>query len=349
MYPGVYAIISPRQPAVVMSDSGQTLTYADLEERSVRLSQLLHERGLRRGDSFALLSENSPRYYEAYWAAQRSGLYLTAINHHLKRDEISYILTDFGAKALLVSANKAEQALQVVDDTPAITSRFAFNGAVSGHEDYETALAASSAIPLEDNRVGADMLYSSGTTGLPKAIKAPLPERRVDDPGDPFVEVFGKMYRFGRDTVYLCPAPLYHAAPLRFGGWVHALGGTVVVMPSFDALAALRAIEQYQITHSQWVPTMFVRMLKLEAEQCRLRPVQPPRGHPCCCSLPGRGQGGDDRLVGPNPARVLRGHRGQRHHPDRLRAMAEEARLGRPGRTGRAAHLRRGRRRATHR
>jgi long-chain acyl-CoA synthetase len=267
MYPGVYAIISPRQPAVVMSDSGQTLTYADLEERSVRLSQLLHERGLRRGDSFALLSENSPRYYEAYWAAQRSGLYLTAINHHLKRDEISYILTDCGAKALLVSANKAEQALQVVDDTPAITSRFAFNGAVSGHEDYETALAASSAIPLEDNRVGADMLYSSGTTGLPKAIKAPLPERRVDEPGDPFVEVFGKMYRFGRDTVYLCPAPLYHAAPLRFGGWVHALGGTVVVMPSFDALAALRAIEQYQITHSQWVPTMFVRMLKLEAEQ----------------------------------------------------------------------------------
>jgi fatty-acyl-CoA synthase len=259
--------MSPEQPAVIMSDSGQTLTYQQLEQRSIRLSRLLHDRGLRRGDTFALLSPNSPRYYEAYWAARRSGLYLTAINHHLKRAEVSYILNDCGAQALLVSGAQAAQALEVADGTPAITSRFAFDSAVPDHEDYEDALAAASDEPLADTRVGGDMLYSSGTTGVPKAIRAPLPERKVDERGDPFVELFGRMYGFDRDTVYLCPAPLYHAAPLRFGGWVHALGGTVVVMPSFDPVAALDAIERYRVTHSQWVPTMFVRMLKLAAHQ----------------------------------------------------------------------------------
>jgi fatty-acyl-CoA synthase len=267
IYPGKYALSTPDRPAVVMSDSGETLTFAQLEQRSVRLSRLLHDRGLRRGDTFAILSENSPRYYEAYWAALRSGLYITAINHHLKPAEIAYIVNDCGAKLLLVSANKAEQAMEVVPDTPGVTSRIAFGGPVPGHEHYEPLMAAASDEPLADSRVGRDMLYSSGTTGRPKGVKPPLPDRRVDERGDPFVEVFGKMYGFDTETVYLCPAPLYHGAPLRFGGWVHALGGTVVIMPSFDPIAALAAIERYRITHSQWVPTMFVRMLKLPPEE----------------------------------------------------------------------------------
>ena len=163
------------------------------------------------------------------------------------------------------------------------------------------------------------MLYSSGTTGLPKAIKLPLQERRVDEPGDPLVTVFGRMYGFDRDTVYLTPAPLYHAAPLRFGGFVQALGGTVVVLPSFDPVAALQAIERYRITHSQWVPTMFVRMLKLPDDRAAgPRPVQPPAGDPRRRAVPGRRQAGHDRLVGPDPAGVLRGHRGQRGHVHRL-------------------------------
>ena len=266
MYPGAYAAETPDHPAVVMSDTGVTLTYAQLEDRSARVARLLHERGLRRGDTVALLAENTLTCYELYWAALRSGLYLTAVNHHLKRAEITYILGDCGAKALVVSANKSEQALQIVDDTPGIAHRFAVGGEVAGHEDFELAVQASSPDPLDDDRVGGDMLYSSGTTGLPKAIKAPLQERRVGEPGDPLVGVFAPLYGFDRETVYLCPAPLYHAAPLRFGGIVHARGGTVVVMPSFEPSAALAAIERYRITHSQWVPTMFVRMLKLPAD-----------------------------------------------------------------------------------
>lgn len=267
MYPGTYAKTHPEQPSVIMSDTGETLTYAQLDERSARLAHLLHERGLRRGDSFALLSENSPRYYEAYWAAQRSELDITAINHNLNPSEISYIVNDCGAKAMIVSAAKSELALAIADNIPAIEHRIVFGGDIAGHENYETALTASEPIQTPDTRVGGDMLYSSGTTGRPKAIKAPLQERRVDEPGDPYVAVFGKMYGFDTNTMYLCPAPLYHAAPLRFGGWVHALGGTVVVMPQFEPTAALKCIEQYAITHSQWVPTMFVRMLKLAPQE----------------------------------------------------------------------------------
>jgi long-chain acyl-CoA synthetase len=267
MYPGTWAATSPQQPAVIMADGSETLTYAQLEDRSARLARLLYDRGLRRGDNVALLSENSARYYDVYWAALRSGLYLTAVNHHLQPAEIRYILNDCGAQALIVSAGQAQQALAVADETPGIHSRLAFGGEVAGHEDYEAALAASSPEPLADTRVGADMLYSSGTTGQPKAIKLPLPERRVDEPGDPLTSVFGSLYGFDPDTVYLTPAPLYHAAPLRFGAFVQALGGTVVVLPSFDPVVALQAIEKFQITHSQWVPTMFVRMLKLPGEQ----------------------------------------------------------------------------------
>lgn len=263
MYPGTYAKSDPDQLAVIMSDNSETLSYAQLEERSIQLSRLLHDQGLRRGDTFAIIAENSPRYYEAYWAAQRSGLYLTAINHHLKPAEIAYIINDSAAKIVIASAAKSEQALGISDNTPSVIGRFAFGGAIPGHADYETALAASDRIPLPDNRVGGDMLYSSGTTGSPKGIRPPLSERRVDEPGNPLVAVFGPRYSFDRETVYLSPAPLYHAAPLRFGGIIHTLGGTLVIMPNFDAEAALAAIAQHQITHSQWVPTMFVRMLKL--------------------------------------------------------------------------------------
>ncbi|UGT66629.1 acyl-CoA synthetase [Nocardia gipuzkoensis] len=265
MYPGAHIDRFPEKAAVVLAESGEVLTYRELEENSVRLARHLHDAGLRKGDHVALLSGNDPKVYEVYWAALRTGLYITAVNRHLSPSEISYIVNDCGARALIVSAALADAAEQIVAQTPAVDIRLAFGGHVPGYKSYEDAQAAASPEPLPDQPRGADMLYSSGTTGRPKGIEQPLPDRQVGDaPGDTYTAIFGPLYGFDTETVYLSPAPLYHAAPLRFGGVVHALGGTLVVMEKFDAEQALAAIERYRVTHSQWVPTMFVRMLKLD-------------------------------------------------------------------------------------
>lgn len=260
MFPGTHAALTPDRPAVIMAGSGDTLTYRELEEGSARLARYLVDNGLRRGDVIALLADNSPRVYEVYWAAQRAGLYLTAVNHHLTADEVAYIVRDCGAKALIVAG-----ALGAPAD-PSVPIRLSYGPPVPGCEDYDAVLAGVSAAPLADQPRGADMLYSSGTTGRPKGIKPVLPDRQVDEPGDPYAGIFGPMYGFDADTVYLSPAPLYHAAPLRFSATIQMLGGTVIVLERFDGQAALAAIEKHRATHSQWVPTMFVRLLKLPDE-----------------------------------------------------------------------------------
>jgi fatty-acyl-CoA synthase len=263
VYPGTHARHTPDKPAIVVADTGRTLTYRELDDRSLRLARVLREAGLRRGDHIAFLADNSPEVFEVYWAALRSGLYVTGINHHLAPEEAAYIADDCGASAIVVSAAKGELAAAIVAGTPRVRLRLAYGGAVDGHADYAEALDGVSGEPLGDQPRGADMLYSSGTTGRPKGIKPTLPDRQVDEPGDLTVAVFGAVYGFDENTVYYSPAPVYHAAPLRFGGIVHALGGTLVIAQRFDAQAALSAIQTYRVTHSQWVPTMFVRMLKL--------------------------------------------------------------------------------------
>lgn len=258
MFPGIWAARTPDKPAIVMAGSGRTLTYQELEERSLRVARHLRACGLRRGDVVALLTDNRPEAYEVYWAALRSGLYITAVNSHLSADEAAYIVTDCGAKALVVSAGvPAVASLEVP-----VEHRLAYGGEVDGYADYEAALAAAGDEPIEESH-GDDLLYSSGTTGRPKGIRSPLPEITVGEPGYVYPLVFGSTYAFDDSSVYLSPAPVYHAAPLRFGGVVHAYGGTLVMMERFDAEQALATIARYGVTHTQMVPTMFVRMLKL--------------------------------------------------------------------------------------
>ncbi|GAA3396917.1 acyl-CoA synthetase [Cryptosporangium minutisporangium] len=261
MYPGAYVASTPDKPAVVMEDDSEILTYAQLEERSTRLANAFAAAGLRPGDVVALLCENSPRVFEVYWACLRSGLYLTAVNWHLAKPEVAYILRNSDAAALVVSASLRPL---VEDDFPALHTRVLIgNGTHPEYHDYEEFLASASPEPPAHQPRGGDMLYSSGTTGRPKGIKPVLPDRQVHEPGDPYVGVFAPIYGMDQNTVYLSPAPLYHAAPLRFGMVVTSIGGTVVVMPSFDAERAVRAIARFRVTHSQWVPTHFVRMLRL--------------------------------------------------------------------------------------
>ena len=262
MYPGTWAATTPEKPAAIMASTGAVLTYAELEDRSARFARHLHDLGLRRGDVIALLTENRLEAFVVYWAALRSGLYITAVNHNLSPAEAAYIVADCEAKVLIVSAAKADLAQQVLTQVE-VPLRLAYGGAVPDFESFEDALAGTSAEPLTEQPHGDDFLYSSGTTGRPKGIKIPLLPIDVDEPGYPYVTIFGGLFGYGPDTVYLSPAPFYHAAPLRFMGVVQALGGTVVMMEKFDAEAFLDAIERYRVTDTQVVPTMFVRLLKL--------------------------------------------------------------------------------------
>src|SRR4051812_8273716 len=159
-----------------MADTGETLTYGELEDRSVRLAHVLRDAGLRKGDAVALLSENDPLYLVAYWAALRSGLYLVAINFHLTADEQAYILDDCEASLLMSSEGQTTRGREIADRAPKVQVRLL--GA-----DLDRAMDEATAAPLEDQPAGADMLYSSGTTGFPKAVRPPLREHLVDEPG----------------------------------------------------------------------------------------------------------------------------------------------------------------------
>jgi len=267
MYPGTYAATAPDRPAVIMGRSGATVTYRELNDRSIRLARLFRDAGLQRGDHVALFMENQPRFLEVVWAALRSGLYVTTINSYLTVPEVAYIANDCEAKALVTSGAKAEVAGGLVgeNDIPNVHVRLMVDGTIPRFDSYEDALAATSAEPLDDETMGAAMLYSSGTTGRPKGVKRPLPSYKPSDP-DPAVLGGKVVYGWGEDTIYLSPAPMYHAAPLAFSVNVQRFGGTVVIMEHFDAAEAIELIERHRITHSQWVPTMFVRMLKLPDE-----------------------------------------------------------------------------------
>jgi len=297
MYPGTYAAEAPDRIAAVMTGTGQTLSYGELERRSVQLAHVLHEAGLRPGDVVALLTENSLRAFEVYWAALRAGLYITAVNYRLKPDEVAYIVSDSGATALIVSAEQAATAEAITGLTAGVKLRLSYGGPVTGHGSHEEIIAAAPAVPFGDQPHGATMLYSSGTTGRPKGVQPPLPDRQVSESGEALVTLADQFFGVNQDSVYLSPGPIYHAAPLRWCGAIQALGGTVVMMKRFDAEQALQSIQDRRVTHAQFVPTMFVRMLQLP-QQTR----DPPAGGTTVTD-PGLGPGRRSVLT---PAMIIR-------------------------------------------
>lgn len=267
MFPGKHAAATPDKPALIMASSGATVTYRELEERSIRIAHYFRSIGLQRGDHLALVSSNEAEIFDIYWAAMRSGLYFTAVNSHLTSSEVAYIVDDCEARAVIFSSSLAHIATDdlLLANTPKVKNRLAFGAPVQGHDHLDTEISSMPTHAPQQQPRGADMLYSSGTTGRPKGIEPTLPHREINEPGDTMTSLAQARWGFDENTVYLSPAPLYHAAPLRTCAAVHALGGTVVVMDRFDAEDALAQIERHHVTHSQWVPTMFVRMLKLPA------------------------------------------------------------------------------------
>jgi acyl-CoA synthetase (AMP-forming)/AMP-acid ligase II len=267
MYPGAHAPNHPDKPAVIMAGSGHVTTYRELDERSNQLAQLWWKLGLRPGGHVAILAENTPRYYEVYWAAIRSGLYLTAINRFLSAEEAAYLVNDSGSTCLITTQLLTDAATEMLEMIPDCPHRFMIDGTAPGFESYESAVAEMPATPLASQPRGDVMLYSSGTTGRPKGIKRALSGLQIDDPGLMGISMLERhLLGMNEDTRYLSPAPLYHSAPLQWSTGIHELGGTIVVMEKFDAEGFLAAVEKHRITHTQVVPTMFVRMLKLPEE-----------------------------------------------------------------------------------
>ncbi|MGH3247174.1 MAG: AMP-binding protein [Trebonia sp.] len=264
--PDDHADRAPDSTAVVVPTTGQRISYRTLVDRSKRLANVFHERGLRPGDHLAIFMTNRPEYFEVVWAARRGGYFYTAISWHLTPGEVRYLLENSQAKAIVVSADLADVAEQAARDRPQLALRLLIGGDRPGWEDYAEVTARAGTTPAGPEIEGQAMLYSSGTTGRPKGIVHTTVnlERRFGDVDGDILWV----NRYGLDAgcVSLTVGPLYHAAPLVSAMSTHRHGGTVAVLPKFDAEETLKAIEKYRVTHVQFVPTMFIRLLRLPEE-----------------------------------------------------------------------------------
>jgi long-chain acyl-CoA synthetase len=274
MYPGPHALQHPDRPAVIMAGSGEVLRYGELEQRSNRLAHLLRAQGLRRLDHYAVFMENTLHYIECCVAGERSGLYYTCINSYLKADELGYILDNSESRVLITSRSRLPVALEALAHCPGVALCLVVDAdtplpaeAAGGCRlaRYQDAVAPFPGTPIADESLGAAMLYSSGTTGRPKGILRPLPEQPPVQPL-PLFAFLQTLWHGRPGMVYLSPAPLYHSAPLSNINITLRNGGTAIVMEHFDAEQYLALVQQHRITHSQLVPTMFNRMLKLPAE-----------------------------------------------------------------------------------
>lgn len=264
MHPSLHARTRPQHPAVVLGGSGAALTYAELDAASNRGAHLFRRLGLRRGGGVALMLENGLRFFEMAWAAQRSGLYYTCLSTRLTAAEAEYIIRDAGTAVLVASAGLADRAAELAQRLPKLAV-FVDGVARSACRDLGQALELMPDSEIGDPSAGLDMLYSSGTTGRPKGVRQPLPEGGLLEPTG-LTTLAQQLYGMSGETVFLSPAPLYHSAPLRWSMGVQKLGGTVVVMEQFDPQQALALIDRHRVTHAQWVPTHFIRMLKLPPE-----------------------------------------------------------------------------------
>jgi len=264
VYVGAQVKVRPNQAAIIMAASGETVSYAELERRENRLAHWLRSVGLKRLDHYSIFMENHGRYVEACGAGERSGLYYTCINSYLGGDEVAYLLQNSESKVLITSQAKMPVAAQALAGAPGVTRCLVVDGAGDGAkaQNLDDAVGALPDTPISDESLGTAMLYSSGTTGRPKGILRPLPELPPDK-GLPIFDFLHQLWRYRADMVYLSPAPLYHSAPQAAVNLTLRAGGTAVIMEHFDAEQYLALVERCRVTHSQLVPTMFSRMLKL--------------------------------------------------------------------------------------
>jgi acyl-CoA synthetase (AMP-forming)/AMP-acid ligase II len=268
MHPRIFAEKTPDKPALIMEETGETITYAQLEARANRGAHALRALGIGIGGTVSLVCENRAEYFDICWAAQRAGVLLVVLSSRLKADEIAYIVNDSASTHLLIGESLTDVAADLAAN-PAMMpglDRMIAVGSIPGLESWSDLVAGQPETPIADEQVGQRMAYSSGTTGRPKGVR--LPERDgppvQDNPG---VQMFEAFYGIDANVTYLSPAPLYHSAPLGFCTSIQCVGGTVVCMAKFTPERFLAAIERHKATYTQVVPTMFIRLLRLNEEE----------------------------------------------------------------------------------
>jgi acyl-CoA synthetase (AMP-forming)/AMP-acid ligase II len=256
-----HAVGAGQAPALIMSDGG-VVSFGELYAKSQRVAAALHGAGLRRGDGVALVLPNRPEFLEITWGCQLSGLYYTAVNTHFTPDEVAYVIDDSDAKAVFVDASMGDLAAHLRANGAGVDVHIAVGGGVPGWQSYDDVIGGAGDPPSVSD--GSEMLYSSGTTGRPKAVRRPLPADGNGSWAQAVLEMaLTRKYGMTSANVYLSPAPLYHAAGVNYTMAVNRVGAVSIIMRKFDAEDVLRLIATYRVTHAQFVPTMFVRMLKL--------------------------------------------------------------------------------------
>jgi long-chain acyl-CoA synthetase len=286
VYPPAVADRYPDRVAYIMAGSGQTLTYSQLDRASNRLAHLFRQHGIGVGDTVALVLENRIEWPVVVAAGMRSGLYVTPLNWHLKPAELAQLLADARPRVLITSAAIAARLAAVAGDLSGIAAWCVDRdpNMPAGFADLRVAMSSQPETPVDDESLGARVLYSGGTTGRPKAFRQKLLGVHPAAAPPRHAELTD---RLGIDagTALLSPAPSYHAAPFTFQLITLAAGGTVVCLERFDAAAALAAMRTHGVTHSQWVPTMLIRLLRLSLAE-RGAPIRTHRvaftsGAPC--------------------------------------------------------------------
>ena len=252
---------TPDKHAFIMGASGEAVTFAELDAKANQIAQLLRASGIQTGQHIAMMLKNCREFIEVVFGCSRAGVVFTPISTHLKKEETAYIINNCNARLFIASASLADVATEAAEHAPELLRKFIVGGETAGFEDWQSAVASQPSVEISDQSLGVPMLYSSGTTGKPKGIFRAPQNTDLDAPHP--LKLVGAYYGFSDTTVYLSPAPLYHSAPLFYNTLNMTGGGTSIIMDRFDPEQALALIERYEVTHSQWVPSMFIRMLKL--------------------------------------------------------------------------------------
>jgi long-chain acyl-CoA synthetase len=268
VYAADKAAEDPDGAALIFEPSGRVVTWAEYEKSANQVAHLLRETGLDKGDHIALFMENIPEVLLAEAGAERTGVYFTPVNSYLSAEEVAYIVNDSGARVVFTSAAKGDIAAQLPALCPHVERwvMVAEPGATADpYESWTEAVSTQATTHVDDEKLGAPMMYSSGTTGRPKGILRPMYDIH---PSETSIAVLGiaHLWKLRPGMVYLSPAPLYHTAPQVSVAIALRMRSTAIVMEQFDPALYLALVAKHRVTHSQVVPTMFSRLLKLPDE-----------------------------------------------------------------------------------